>query len=497
MKKLFTLFIAAAFFSFSARAQVFPYYEAFDSYTAPQPINGVGGFGATSHVMIEPHGVVGNGVEFQMATAGNDTLNSPLIGPLTANTATSFYFRVVQYVGGSPVHYTMTGGDQAIIYVANPALTFSVSQYTINSANQNTGSSYVKVVVPAPAFVNGIPGRFQIVAFNPNGHNWLLELDSLVVRDTLVIHPTLSATVVNSNCRGDSTGSITIHATGATPPYTYAWNTGATDSFITHLAAGAYSVTVTDSLGATTERTDTVFAPQYQLLLDSLTHNNASCFGGSSGDAAIYPRGGTPAYTYAWSTSPVQQTQQAQNLPAGNYSVTVTDANGCSVTATTQIGQPPLLMLSVTATGATGSNGTATAIANGGTTPFSYQWTPGGQTSAIITGLAPDCYIVVVTDAQGCTVSDSACVANLLAVGDIAGSTLALYPNPASSQLYITIDGSGADATVAISDLSGRIAAEGTTKDGYINVSTLSTGIYTVRVQTSGHSYIRKISIQR
>lgn len=490
--------MATILFSLAGVAQVFPYYEAFDSYTSPQAVNGVGGFSATSRVMIEPHGVVGNCVEFQMAASGNDTLNSPLIGPLTANTATSFYFRVVQYVNGAPVHYSMTTGDQAVIYVANPALTFSVSQYTINSSNQNSGAAYVKVVVPAPAFVNGIPGRFQIVTFNPNGHNWLLELDSLVVRDTLVIHPTLSASITNSTCRGDSTGAITIHATGATPPYSYLWSTGSTDSLISHLAAGAYSVTVTDSLGATTERTDTVRAPQYQLLLDSLTHYNASCYGASSGEAAIYPRGGTPAYSYAWGTSPVQHTQVVQNLPAGTYTVTVTDANGCSVTATTQVSQPPALVLSMSATPAAGSTGTATAIVNGGTSPFNYAWTPSGQTTAIATGLVPDSYTVVVTDANGCTISDSVRVMNAVSIQDVGSQRMQVYPVPASSALYISIDGRAMDVREAsVSDLSGRSLGALPLDGGHIDVSLLADGIYVMKIATAIGQYTSRISVCR
>ncbi len=501
MTRLFTLlFICSSLFSAKAIAQapIFPYYESFDSYSAPQAINGVGGFTASNHVSVTAHGVVGNCAEFQMAGVGSDTLNSPLIGPLTANTATSFYFRVIKYVAGVATRYVLTGGDNAEISVADPTFTFVYPQFPINSSTQNTDTNYIKVVVAAPSLVNGLQGKFRITVNNASGNSWLLQMDSFVVRDTLVIHPVLTFTTVNSNCRGDSTGAISVHASGATPPYTYSWNTGSVDSSITHLTAGTYTVTVTDSLGATTELTDTILAPQYQLQLDSLTHTNSPCFGTASGSAGIYPRGGTPAYSYIWSTSPVQQTQQAQNLPAGNYSVTVTDANGCSVTATTQITQPPALLLSLSSTPTSVNTGTATAIVNGGTSPFTYLWTPSGQTTAIATGLVADSYTVVVTDANGCTISDSVSVIFVVGVNDIAGSDLQLYPVPASSVLHLSAGGQPlSDAVITVSDLSGRIVECQAMEGGSINVARLAEGIYMLKAESKGKVYKTRISISR
>lgn len=501
MTRLFTiLFICSSLFSVKAIAQapIFPYGDAFDSYTAGQPLNGSGGLAASAHVYVTPHGIVGNCAEFQMTSARKDSLSSPPIGPLTNRSAASFYFRIIKYVGGVATPYTLTGSDGAEVYVADVNFQLLVPQYPITSSNQNTDTNYIKVVVPAPNWANGNSGRFRIVATNNSGNSWLLQLDSFAVRDTAALPPVLTSSVTNSNCRGDSTGSITVHASGI-PPYVYVWSTGGTDSTIDHLAAGSYTVTVTDSAGGRATLTDTVLAPQYQLLLDSLTHDNARCYGTASGAAAIYPRGGTPSYSYDWGSTPVQHTQQAQNLPAGNYSVTVTDANGCSVTATTQISQPPALTLSVSSTGSTNAfgNGTATAIANGGTSPFSYLWSNTG-TTAIIAGLSPRCYRVTVTDYNGCTITDSTCVADMtLSVADIAGSTLTLYPNPASSQLHVTIDGQNIDASITIIDISGRTALEASTKDAYINVATVSEGIYTVRIQAADHTYVRRLVIQR
>lgn len=500
MRKIFTLVAITCLIScYEAKAQtpVFPYSDAFDTYTAGQPLNGNGGLTASAHVIVTPHGIVGNCAEFQMTAARKDSLSSPPIGPLTSRSAASFYFRVIKYVGGVATPYTLTGSDGAQVYVADVNFQILVPQYAINSSNQNRDTNYIKVVVPAPNWAAGNSGGFRIVATNNSGNSWLLQLDSFAVRDTAALPPVLTSDVTNSNCRGDSTGAITVHASGI-PPYRYTWSNGGTDSSIIHLAAGTYSVTVTDSAGGRATLSDTVRAPQYQLLVDSVTHRNVLCFGGASGVAGIYPRGGTPGYSYVWSTTPAQSSQLASGLTAGTYAVTVTDINGCSVTAITQVGQPPLLTLSMSATGTTTSTGTATAIVNGGTSPFAYQWTPTGQTTAIATGLTPGSYRVIVTDANGCTISDSVRVSNLLAIDEAGSKALGLYPNPAQAILYITVDGRPLEeGAVTISDLSGRSAGTFAADRGSINVATLPDGMYLLQVQDARGSYLRRLTIYR
>lgn len=502
MTRLYTAVLSLAIlFSSAAFGQVFPYSEAFDSYTAPQPLNGIGGYTATSRVMITANGVVGNCVEFQNTASAmanvSDTLISPLIGPLTTHSATSFYFRVVKDSAGIKVRYQMTGGDNAQILVSAGIL--NSLQYTINSANQNPGRSYVKVTVGVPALVSTFSGRFKIVSVNSSAHTWQIEFDSLVVRDTLQVPPVLSSIVINDSCRGDSTGSIRVNASGATPPYSYHWSTTSVDtSYLSHLAAGPYSVTVTDSLGATATLFDTVKQPQFQLLLDSLVKTNVLCFGSATGTAQIYPKGGTPSYSYDWSTSPPQHTQQAQNVPAGNYSVTVTDSKGCKITATTQLTQPTALTVALSSTPSSGSNGTATAIANGGTSPFSYAWTPGGQNTPIASGLAPGEYVVQVTDGNSCVLIDSVRVTNLISINEVNGNAMRLYPNPASDHLYISIDGNTQSPVVVnILDMSGRSVVTEESVTNSINISSLTNGLYLIKVSNAGNTYIKRIVIQK
>ena len=139
---------------------------------------------------------------------------------------------------------------------------------------------------------------------------------------------------------GLASGTATITETGGTPPYSYLWapagGTGATAAF---LAAGDYTVTVTDSKGCfeniAVKLTD-VFPT-----ISIINKKDASCFGESDGAATAFVSGGRPPYTYSWNTVPPQTTATATNLPAGNYTVTVFDANVCIIPASVQIAEPP------------------------------------------------------------------------------------------------------------------------------------------------------------
>ena len=129
------------------------------------------------------------------------------------------------------------------------------------------------------------------------------------------------------------------------------------------------------------------------------------CFGGNDGTATVNPVGGTPGYTYLWSDG--QTTQTANNLTAGNYTCTVTDANGCSfITSSVNIIEPNIALTATTPTSTNvncfgGNDGTAIVTPNGGTPGYTYLWSD-GQTTAQATGLSPGSYNCQITDANGC-----------------------------------------------------------------------------------------------
>jgi gliding motility-associated-like protein len=203
-------------------------------------------------------------------------------------------------------------------------------------------------------------------------------------------------------CNGGSTGSGTINATG-NGPFTYAWSpSGGNAASATNLLAGTYSVTVTDTNNCVTIQTVTITEPA--ALLSNPTSTAASC-GNNNGTADAVASGGTGPYTYAWSNS--QTTATLSGLAGGSYSVTVTDANGCTTTSTVIVatnGAPVVtLQSSSNITCFNGTNGSATVNVTGGVSPYTYAWSPTGGTNASASGLSAGAYTVTVTGSDGCT----------------------------------------------------------------------------------------------
>ncbi len=216
----------------------------------------------------------------------------------------------------------------------------------------------------------------------------------------------ISATPGAVACFGESTGSIDLTVAGGTPAYTYAWNDGATSPNRSSIPAGNYSVTVTDVNGCTAQTSVTVTQPN-SALSATPTVTNVPCFGESTGDITLAVSGGTMAYSYLWNDGVT--TQNRPNIPAGTYSVTVTDANSCTVTLTNLTVTEPVDAVSLTSTqinaNCSPTEGSITVTATGGTSPYAYDWsgTPAGDGTATITGLGGGTYAVTVTDDNGCT----------------------------------------------------------------------------------------------
>jgi hypothetical protein len=203
------------------------------------------------------------------------------------------------------------------------------------------------------------------------------------------------------SCFGDSDGSASASASGISP-FTYLWSPGGeTTSSVSGLAAGSYSVTITDSTGCSGTRNFTIAQP-LQLVVTA-TGTTSSCTGGA-GEATASVTGGTPVYDYSWNTTPVQTTETATNLAPGTYTVTVTDNNQCSATATATVtGTDPIIAnLNITPATCNGNDGAIEVIVTSGTGPYTYVWNPNVSTGSTATGLIPGMYDVTVTDANGC-----------------------------------------------------------------------------------------------
>ncbi|MEW6470027.1 MAG: gliding motility-associated C-terminal domain-containing protein [Bacteroidota bacterium] len=279
----------------------------------------------------------------------------------------------------------------------------------------------------------------------------------------------------NVLCFGQCTGSATISVSGGTPGYTYNWTpSGGNAATATGLCAGNYTCTITDANGCTRTQAVTITQPASALNSSVQSQTNVLCFGQCTGTATISATGGTPGYSYNWTPSG-GNAATATGLCAGNYTCTITDANGCTRTQAVTITQPASAIsasASATNTGCTSSTGTATVTASGGTGSLTYSWAPGGQTSATATGLGVGVYTVFVTDANGCTQTATATVNTTN--GPTAG--IASSSNPSCN------GGTNGSATANASGGTSPYTYSWSNSQTGANASGLGAGTYTVYV---------------
>ncbi|MBK7570585.1 MAG: PKD domain-containing protein [Bacteroidetes bacterium] len=337
--------------------------------------------------------------------------------PASTNSATITNLTSGQYsVTITDANNCTSTATVAVTDLPGPVATLS-TQVDVNCNGGNNGSATVQVAGgSAPLTYSWSPsggsaasasalsaGTYDVTVTDANGCTSTTQVT--IVEPTLL--NTSIATAADLSCNGANDGSISITATGGTPTYSFAWTPASTNtSAITNLAAGSYSVLVTDLNGCTSTIAATIAEPS--ALIASTSPIDALCNGGNTGSATANVSGGTAGYTYQWSPSG-GSTANAGNLAAGNYTVTITDANGCTTTSSATIAEPTLLTAAITgSTDAScfgGNNGSASVNANGGTANYTYLWSPSGGTVSSATNLAAGNYSVVTTDANGCTAS--------------------------------------------------------------------------------------------
>ena len=277
---------------------------------------------------------------------------------------------------------------------------------------------------------------------------------------------TVNVTSTNVSCYGQTTGSASATVSGANGTVVYLWSNGATTQNLTSLAAGTYNVTVTDASACPKTNSTTVTQPASALTASVATTPTACS--SSTGTATATVSGGTPNYTFAWSNS--TSANPASSLAGGNISLTVTDANSCSVTTSATVSLPAADNLTLTPTPAT-CNGESTGsvaasvIGNGN---YTYAWSNGGST-ATISNVAAIAYTVTVTDGLGCTVSGTSTVSQPAAI--VVTTTTTDATNGANGTATASATGGTGAFTYA---WSGSVTTA--------TASNLAAGTYTVTV---------------
>ena len=296
----------------------------------------------------------------------------------------------------------------------------------------------------------------------------------------------IAATYTNAN------GSASVSVTGGTMPYIYLWNNAppSTTSAITNVVAGDYTVVVTDANGCTISADVTVNMVSVPLTIALMVTEPVACYGESTGALSLIVQGGLPPYSYAWSPSNLQGANPT-GLTAGTYSVTATDAAGATITSTIEITQPTALATTASSIAATYSNanGSASVTVTGGTAPYTYLWnnTPPSTTAAINNVVAGD-YTVVVTDANGCTISADVTVDMETGTNEAFGNSINVAPTLSNGQFMVLSNSLLTNMQLTLTDSQGRMVKH------WENVSTgqsLSTdeplnGAYFLRISAEG-----------
>jgi hypothetical protein len=302
------------------------------------------------------------------------------------------------------------------------------------------------------------------------------------------------------SCHGANDGVVEALATGGTGSLSYIWGVNAgsqTTSIITGLSAGIYCVTITDSLGCTMD--DCIIVTEPSPLVATISSSiDVDCNGACTGAAMFTASGGTPNYSYQWSNG--QNTAQVNNLCAGVYMVTITDANACVVIDSVSISEPATIL---SGTIVDNGDGTATAIGTGGTGIFTYQWdaAAGNQTTARAIGLVHNgTYEVTITDANACETVVSVTI-NIVGVPQIVNlESFDVLPNPNNGSFQVKVAFTEArTATVRLTNVLGQVLREYTYSKANFSIplelNNQASGVYFVVLQVGNQSKTQKVIV--
>ena len=315
---------------------------------------------------------------------------------------------------------------------------------------------------------------------------------------------TFDYSTIQEQCNGDDDGSVTVNfltgnSTGAT--YDIGFGPQATGTF-TNLAQGGYNVSVTDGNGCTSIVPVTLGGPTS--LSASASATDESCQGAGDGSISVTAQGGTPTYTYDFGSG-AGTNSTATGLAVSSYTITVADANGCSITTSASVGSPAALGGSVTSISheTSGGDGAINITTTGGGSGITYSWTgPNGFTSSAedLSGLSAGTYTVFITDDCGGQLTLEATVLDNTGFDKINGLEFIIFPNPSSGEITVQfIDFSITDYNITVSDVAGRIIYSATDSGSKhtLDLSHVADGAYMLRITSNELQTTKTIVVRK
>jgi gliding motility-associated-like protein len=317
----------------------------------------------------------------------------------------------------------------SIVIGATTSLTIT-SQVTQSSCSSPTGSitvnvsggtnAYTYTWLPAgntPTLTNLAPGSYTLTVSDGN----CSKTQIFIVQS--INAPTIVSTKKDISCIGLCDGNISLTVSGGTPGYTTSWSNGASTPSISALCAGSYSVIVTDANGCSTIRNFSLNTTS-PILFSAPDLDDPKCHDDCNGSLTVIPIGGTMPYTFTWTPSNVN-TATTNSLCTGNYSIVVTDVNGCPASNTYSLINPPTLSLTAVFTDAscnTTPDGAINVTVIGGVPAYNYNWTPTGAVTEDLTNVLSGVHSLTLTDNFGCVIDTAFTINSTLTVNALAGN---------------------------------------------------------------------------
>ena len=405
--------------------------------------------------------------------APTNSLSTIYTSGINDNGSIKLYFSAIKSCGTQSttvkdsVNVTITQAPQPVISATTNSLCTGQSailSYSISNSSftGTTSATWQPGSVTTPTLSVNSSGNYSLIV--SNGCGSVSSSYSISSFPT----PTVSITA-NGPTQTCSGGNIIL--TAQSNINNYLWNTGATTQTVNVNNTATMVVTCSNVCGSAQASQTISISPSS--INASINSNSITCFGLTNGSASLTVNGGTAPYSYNWLPGGISYAN-INNLSAGDYSVTVTDVNNCSVTKTVNISQPTDMIANVTNTAATcsGNNGSALATVNGGTSPYTYSWTPGNQNNASITNLSNGSYTVTITDNNGCVKTAITTLVGNNTINAVINTTNVSCFNGSNGKAEATVNSNNPPFT-----FNWQTSAATTS-----SVNNLTAGVYTVSI---------------
>lgn len=335
--------------------------------------------------------------------------------------------------------------------------------------------------------ITGLGPDTYTVVVTDAGANTYTASSMLVGPDVLT-----ASVVVTPESLGND-GAIDLTVTGGTMPYSFDWDNDGTGDYndtedLSGLTANTYNVSAVDANGCLAVASGDVL---FQMGTPTISQGaSILCAGDATAELTASPLGGNAPFTYVWTdagSNVVGTTQTITGLVAGVYTVEVTDNSSVVASSSYTITEPTALTAnSVTTNETFGNDGAVDLTVTGGTSAYTYAW-DNSETTEDLTGVTGGTYVVTVSDANGCTVTETATVVSTVGVEENNSFVSNVYPNPTTGSFRVEFAALNGIVEVSLLDITGRILIKETRMNpNYLEMSVaqFSKGIYTVVVRT-------------